>query len=370
MGVKARSGIPEAFVGVAILALFGALLFFSPRLYGYSLMEDLPPEWFQFFCLAVAAWCWGKAAAGRWKSGAWLGFLLCCALAALSAFVAGEEISWGHRIIGYETPAYFAHRNVQREPTIHNLTRQLVEPRGAAVAVMLGYGIVLPLLAWGIRPFGRWMRRAHISVPNAGTAMVFALAIWLMGMPFTATDDEVGEGFFAMGLLFGAFTAAGGVSGSSLLRRVSILAAASVAASALCFLRPAHREQVCNVGHLQAAQAFEGRGMRRDAAREYEGLARYWETDWELWTRVINLYYEAGDLKKAFDLSAEFITINKRVWRPFEVMAEIGRIWGMEDEVRLRIRDVLIDEPYNDYAHWALLILEGRRPFYFDAARQ
>ncbi|MBN1423516.1 hypothetical protein JXA88_03065 [Candidatus Fermentibacteria bacterium] len=362
-------GMHELLVGVAVLALFGALLFFSPRLYGYSLMEDLPPEWFQFFCLAAAAWWWGKAAVGRWNKG-WAGFLFCCALAALSAFVAGEEISWGHRVFGYETPAYFAYRNVQNEPTLHNLARQLVEPRGAAIAVMLGYGIVLPLLTWGIRPFGRWARRANVPVPNPGTAVVFALAIWLMGMPFTATDDEVGEGFFALGLLFAAFTAAGGVSGSSLLRRVGTLVAVSLVTSAFCFLRPAHREQVFNVGHLQAAQAYEGLGMRWEAAREYESLARYWQTDWELWVKVINLSYEAGDLKKAFDLSAEFITINKRMWRPFEVMAEIGRIWGIEDEVRRRIRDVLIDEPYNDYARWALLILEGRRPFYGEEVKR
>lgn len=49
--------------------------------------------------------------------GAWGWYLI---LAALFFFVTGEEISWGQRIFGWETPGWME-SNVQEETTIHNL---------------------------------------------------------------------------------------------------------------------------------------------------------------------------------------------------------------------------------------------------------
>ena len=50
--------------------------------------------------------------------GAWWWYLI---LAALFLFITGEEISWGQRIFGWETPEWMAENNVQEETTIHNL---------------------------------------------------------------------------------------------------------------------------------------------------------------------------------------------------------------------------------------------------------
>ena len=50
--------------------------------------------------------------------GAWWWYLI---LAALFLFVAGEEISWGQRIFGWQTPEWMAESNIQGETTIHNL---------------------------------------------------------------------------------------------------------------------------------------------------------------------------------------------------------------------------------------------------------
>ena len=36
-------------------------------------------------------------------------------------WVAGEEISWGQRILGFESPEYFQNNNDQQEFTFHNL---------------------------------------------------------------------------------------------------------------------------------------------------------------------------------------------------------------------------------------------------------
>ncbi len=42
-------------------------------------------------------------------------------LAFLFFFAAGEEISWGQRIFGIETPEFFMERNLQQETNLHNL---------------------------------------------------------------------------------------------------------------------------------------------------------------------------------------------------------------------------------------------------------
>lgn len=61
---------------------------------------------------------------------AWIGWksrpeklrvLIFVGLAGLFLFIAGEEISWGQRIFGWETPAWMKEHNIQGETSIHNL---------------------------------------------------------------------------------------------------------------------------------------------------------------------------------------------------------------------------------------------------------
>lgn len=52
------------------------------------------------------------------RGGGRLAFL---SLAALFFFIAGEEISWGQRIFGWETPDWLKEHNIQHETSIHNL---------------------------------------------------------------------------------------------------------------------------------------------------------------------------------------------------------------------------------------------------------
>jgi len=60
-------------------------------------------------------------------------------------FVAGEEISWGQRILGIDTPAAFLESNTQQELTIHNL--EPIQRMLPAIYVFVGaYGAFLWLL--------------------------------------------------------------------------------------------------------------------------------------------------------------------------------------------------------------------------------
>jgi ABC-type amino acid transport system permease subunit len=75
---------------------------------------------------------------------------------ALVLFVAaGEELSWGQHILGFETPAFIAENNEQDEFNLHNLS-PFDQPSGADErrlllitgfsALVLGLGVAFPLL--------------------------------------------------------------------------------------------------------------------------------------------------------------------------------------------------------------------------------
>jgi len=90
-------------------------------LYHLFIAEDGPVEWLQFtFFLLASIFSFLTALSFFKKKNFWLGsvfFILSFGL----FFVAGEEISWGQRILGIATPEEIAQKNVQNETTIHNL---------------------------------------------------------------------------------------------------------------------------------------------------------------------------------------------------------------------------------------------------------
>lgn len=75
-------------------------------------------------------------------------FILAAAYSLLTLglfFVAGEEISWGQRILSFEVPPAIIERNTQRELTIHNL--EPIQRKLHATYVFVGaYGAFLWLL--------------------------------------------------------------------------------------------------------------------------------------------------------------------------------------------------------------------------------
>lgn len=118
-------------------------------------------------------------------------------------WVAGEEISWGQRILGFDSPEYFQENNDQQEFTFHNLVIGGVKLDelifGPVLSyVILSYLIILPFL-W---PRLAWVRRVTramvIPVPSTYHA-VFALVVTLI-IPFLDESRkwEVYECIFAL----------------------------------------------------------------------------------------------------------------------------------------------------------------------------
>jgi len=118
-------------------------------------------------------------------------------------WVAGEEISWGQRILGFESPEYFRENNDQQEFTFHNLVIGDVKLDelifGPLLSyIILSYLIILPLL-WPRYDWVQNITRAMvIPVPRKRHAL-FALVVTVI-IPLLGESRrwEVYECIFAL----------------------------------------------------------------------------------------------------------------------------------------------------------------------------
>ena len=119
-----------AAIGYGLVCLhilcFTVLALFAPgRYYAFTLedswMEYLTAVWF----LAAGATLFAAARLGGGSKFARSMYIL----AGIGlVFVAGEEISWGQRIIVFATPDYLLDINIQKEFSVHNIRTEYTEP--------------------------------------------------------------------------------------------------------------------------------------------------------------------------------------------------------------------------------------------------
>ncbi|EDM69529.1 hypothetical protein RAZWK3B_05942 [Roseobacter sp. AzwK-3b] len=107
-------------------------------------------------------------------------------------FGAGEEISWGQRIIGWETTGFFAEHNVQNETTLHNLAfgdEQLTKSLFGSyltVAILL-YLVVLPLLYSRVSLVARLVDGIMLPLPSARHGITAVGASLVIGILATVS---------------------------------------------------------------------------------------------------------------------------------------------------------------------------------------
>ncbi|MEM6578765.1 MAG: hypothetical protein AAF678_09760 [Pseudomonadota bacterium] len=126
--------------------------------------------------------------------------------ALLFFFAAGEEVSWGQRIFGWESGEFFVERNYQAETNIHNLivgeqqlTKTLFGP--ILTVIMLLYLVFLPLLYPRVGFIQSLVRVFAIPVPGVRHC-VLALAATLLVTVITAGRKwEVYELVFSLLML-------------------------------------------------------------------------------------------------------------------------------------------------------------------------
>ena len=144
----------ERFVLVNACVLFALAVFIgivNPSYLEIYATEDGLLEW-----LAVMVMCWAALALGNrlWRRGRLLNrrqrLLLVC-LIALAVFGAGEEVSWGQRILGFGSPEFFTENNAQLETNLHNLVaggvsvNKTVFSKGLLLLFLLYVFVVTPL---------------------------------------------------------------------------------------------------------------------------------------------------------------------------------------------------------------------------------
>ena len=105
---------------VATLGLAAVAL--HPPLFRALVVEDGPLEWAGVFAFAGASGAAAVLSGTLARSGRRAQAAAALALSAGCLFVVGEEVSWGQRLGGWETPGTLRAANVQEETTLHNVS--------------------------------------------------------------------------------------------------------------------------------------------------------------------------------------------------------------------------------------------------------
>ena len=146
-------------VPLPVMAGFMVLGLASMSTFHLFLDEDGPVEWTQFFVILAASAAFLAAAVQADRAGR-RGLAIIYVLVAIGSFVtAGEEISWGQRVLGFATPAALEPINHQGESNIHNIS--IVQHAFNVGELLAGlYGLLIPLV-WlsttARNRLGRWI---------------------------------------------------------------------------------------------------------------------------------------------------------------------------------------------------------------------
>lgn len=147
------------------------------------------------------------------------------ALALFCAFVAGEEISWGQRLLAFKPPDAFLERNYQQELNVHNVLMDeaglgfALESKHVVAFLAVAFAVVLPLL---VRT--RWFSGARAVAPPMA---LLPAGLVVLAAELTYPVDLTGEGAeLLLGLLLLAAVA---LEGFAPVSRVALALLAPIA---------------------------------------------------------------------------------------------------------------------------------------------
>lgn len=116
----------------------------------------------------------------RFRGGVgWRDRSLSLAVALLLLLGVGEELSWGQRLLDFETPGFFQRHNDQSELNLHNLVIGGVKVNKLVFSQLLGLGaalymLLLPALYRARTRVRGWVNRWGIPVPKLRQVVAFA----------------------------------------------------------------------------------------------------------------------------------------------------------------------------------------------------
>jgi hypothetical protein len=173
------------------------------------LQEDGPVEWLTAIAFGGAGMIALRIAFNRFNANRRWHAVIYALSALIMFFAAFEEISWGQRLFGWETPAELIEINDQNETTLHNIGPLLIATNLAMMLVGL-YGTVAYIANRRVQIQHYWSDADYLFVPPFFLSMfyfpifVFRLARFTIlpeaTFALNRTSEWV-EGLVAIGIL-------------------------------------------------------------------------------------------------------------------------------------------------------------------------
>ena len=183
---------PATVVSIIVLSII------DPRYYKFITKEDNLVEWLTFAFLMISGILSAVLAIRAQRSYSRY-FWFYAAFAVVCLLFALEEISWGQRIIGVNSPRFFLEYSDQQEINVHNVLQEILDFRTKHVAAYLLfiYGVCLPVLTIN-QKIRKVIKGIGIILPPLVLSLGFLIAGILMVDYFTGREEEVGELLFAL----------------------------------------------------------------------------------------------------------------------------------------------------------------------------
>lgn len=157
---------------VSVILITGYILFYTDvSLFETYIREDGIVEWLTVLGLLLGVVvCVGRFISLRPYKNWWFLFVV-LDMAILLFFVAGEEISWGQRILGIKSSEFFLEKNAQGETNLHNLVVDGVKLNKiifsiGLVAVLAFFLLIIPLLYRKNARVRKWIDQSAIPIPR------------------------------------------------------------------------------------------------------------------------------------------------------------------------------------------------------------
>jgi hypothetical protein len=155
-----------------VMLIIGYVLFFiNISAFNHYVVEDGPVEWLTVFGLLLGVIvCISRFISLVHKRSWW--FLTVTILIGLMLFfVAGEEISWGMRILGIHPSEFFEKNNAQHETNFHNLIVDGVKVNKLVFSLLLSivfgiYLVIVPIVYQKNQAVKNFLDKSAVPVPR------------------------------------------------------------------------------------------------------------------------------------------------------------------------------------------------------------
>jgi len=171
---------------IILLIAFG-LLYFNPASLDTYLGEDGIVEWLTVGgLLAGSLVCFNRFIA-LFKKKNWWFLVVTFVLGILLFIAAGEEISWGQRILGIKSSEYFLKNNAQGETNIHNLVVNGVKINKLVfstilIAVLAIYLVLIPILYKTNKSVKNFMDNSGVPIARLYQIISFLIVFGISGL--------------------------------------------------------------------------------------------------------------------------------------------------------------------------------------------